>query len=242
MLTIFRKEINLFFSSLIGYLVIVVFLAINGVFLWLLEQGSILGSGYATLDQMFGLAPWVFMFLIPAITMRSFAEEIKTGTLEILATKPVSEFKIVMGKFLAGATLVFLALLPTLVYFYSVYQLASPVGNMDVGGTLGSYIGLLLIGGAYVAIGVFASSLTDNQIVSFLLAAFMCFVFYGLFDWIREFRALASVDGLFAYLGLQTHYNSVSRGVIDTRDVIYFASFMLVFIFLTKTRLESRKW
>lgn len=242
MITVLRKEINLFFSSLIGYLAVAVFLVINSIFLWVLNDGSILGSGYATLDQFFIISPWVFMFLIPAITMRSFAEEFKTGTIEILATKPISDLQIVLGKFLAGWALIIIALLPSLVYFYSIYQLADPIGNVDVGAILGSYIGLLLLGGAYLAIGLWASSLTDNQIVSFILAILLCFVFYALLDWIRAIETFASFDEVIAFIGLQAHYNSVSQGVIDTRDVIYFLGFMLLFIFITKTRLESRKW
>ncbi|MCB0736580.1 MAG: gliding motility-associated ABC transporter permease subunit GldF [Bacteroidetes bacterium] len=242
MITVLRKEINLFFSSLVGYMAVAVFLAINSIFLWVLNDGSILGSGYATLDQFFIISPWVFMFLIPAITMRSFAEEFKTGTIEILATKPISDLQIVLGKFLAGWALIIIALLPSLVYFYSIYQLAAPVGNVDVGAILGSYIGLLLLGGAYLVIGLWASSLTDNQIVSFILAILFCFVFYALLDWIRAIETFAPFDEIIAFIGLQAHYNSVSQGVIDTRDVIYFLGFMLLFIFITKTKLASRKW
>ena len=242
MITVLRKEINLFFSSLVGYMAVAVFLAINSIFLWVLNDGSILGSGYATLDQFFIISPWVFMFLIPAITMRSFAEEFKTGTIEILATKPISDLQIVLGKFLAGWGLIIIALLPSLVYFYSIYQLAQPVGNVDVGAIIGSYIGLLLLGGAYLAIGLWASSLTDNQIVSFILAILFCFVFYALLDWIRAIESFAAFDEIIAFIGLQSHYNSVSQGVLDTRDVIYFLGFMLLFIFITKTKLASRKW
>lgn len=242
MWSIFKKEINLFFSSLIAYLVIIVFLAINGIFLWLLPGQNILDFGYASLEQLFTISPWVFMFLIPAITMRSFAEEKKGGTIEILATKPISDLAIVMGKLWAGIALVVFSLIPTLVYFYTVYQLADPVGNVDVGATWGSYIGLLLIGSAYVSIGIFASSFTDNQIVSFILALFLCFVFYALLEWMRDFSALRAVDHVLAYISLQTHYLSLSRGVIDTRDVVFFGSFIAVFVAFTKTRLESRKW
>lgn len=242
MFAIFRKELNLFFSSLIGYLVMAVFLIINGVFLWLLQEGSILGNGYATLDTLFSISPWVFMFLVPAITMRSISEELKTGTVEILTTKPVTEFQIVMAKFLAGVVLVLVALLPTLCYFYSVYVLASPVGNVDIGGTMGSYLGLLLIGACYVSIGVFASAFTDNQIVAFIFGLLLCFVFYALLDWVRELPALQGIDPFFAHVGIMPHYNSISRGVIDSRDVLYFIGFMLFFVFLTKTKLQSRKW
>ena len=242
MITVLRKEINLFFSSLIAYLVIAVFLIINGIFLWLIPDGNILSSGYATLEQLFTISPWVLMFLVPAITMRMFAEEQKTGTFEILATKPISDTQIVLGKFWAGTILVLLSILPTLVYFYTVYQLANPVGNVDVGGTIGSYIGLLFIGAVYVAIGVFASSLTDNQIVSFILALVICFFFYGVTDWILGIESLRGVQSFISYIGLQSHYNSISRGVVDTRDLVYFIGFIALFIVFTKTRIALRKW
>lgn len=242
MITVLRKEINLFFSSLIAYLVIAVFLIINGIFLWLIPDGNILSSGYATLEQLFTISPWVLMFLVPAITMRMFAEEQKTGTFEILATKPISDTQIVLGKFWAGTILVLLSILPTLVYFYTVYQLANPIGNVDVGGTIGSYIGLLFIGAVYVAIGVFASSLTDNQIVSFILALVICFFFYGVTDWILGIESLRGAQSFISYIGLQSHYNSISRGVVDTRDLVYFIGFIALFIVFTKTRIALRKW
>lgn len=242
MLTILRKEINLFFSSLIAYLVIAVFLVINGIFLWLLPDSNVLAQGYATLEQLFSISPWVLMFLVPAITMRMFAEEQKTGTIEILITKPISDVQIILGKFLAGSALVLLSILPTLVYFFTIYQLSSPVGNMDVGGTIGSYIGLLMIGAVYVSIGLFSSSLTDNQIVAFILSLLICFFFYGVTDWILGIPALRPFEGFISFLGLQDHYNSISRGVIDSRDMIYFLGFIAIFVFLTKTRIASRKW
>lgn len=242
MLTILRKEINLFFSSLIAYLVIAVFLVINGIFLWLLPDSNILSQGYATLEQLFSISPWVLMFLVPAITMRMFSEEQKTGTIEILLTKPISDLQIIMGKFLAGTALVFLSILPTMVYFFTVYQLSNPVGNMDVGGTVGSYLGLLMIGAVYVSIGLFASSLTDNQIVAFILALLVCFFFYGVTDWILSIPVLRPFEDFIAFLGLQDHYNSISRGVIDSRDMIYFIGFIAIFVFFTKTRIASRKW
>lgn len=242
MLTILRKEINLFFSSLIAYLVIAVFLVINGIFLWLLPDSNVLAQGYSTLEQLFSISPWVLMFLVPSITMRMFAEEQKTGTIEILITKPISDVQIILGKFLAGSALVLLSILPTLVYFFTIYQLSSPVGNMDVGGTIGSYIGLLMIGAVYVSIGLFSSSLTDNQIVAFILSLLICFFFYGVTDWILGIPVLRPFEGFISFLGLQDHYNSISRGVIDSRDMIYFLGFIAIFVFLTKTRIASRKW
>lgn len=243
MLTVFRKEISLFFSSLIAYLVIAVFLIINGVFLWVLPESNILSEGYASLEQLFSISPYVFMFLVPAVTMRMFAEEQKTGTIEILSTKPISDVQIIMGKFLAGTVLVLLALLPTLVYFYTVYELATPVGNMDVGATVGSYIGLFLIGAVYVSMGVFASSITDNQIVAFILAFFLCFLSYSLLDWVKDLDFWGeSLQEVLRSLALQSHYTSISRGVVDSRDLMYFFGVITVFIVLTKTQLAARKW
>lgn len=180
MLTVFRREINSFLSSLIAYIVIVVFLLVTGLFMWVFPDYSLLAYGYATLDQLFIIGPWIFMFLIPAITMRFFSEEKRTGTLELLFTKPVSDFQIIAGKYLAAFVLVVFSVLPTLVYFLSIYLLAEPVGNVDSAGIVGSYIGLLLLGGTFVAIGLFASSLTDNQIVAFILGLFLCFFFMQL--------------------------------------------------------------
>lgn len=243
MFTVFRKEISLFFSSLIAYLVIAVFLIINGVFLWVLPESNILSEGYASLEQLFSISPYVFMFLVPAVTMRMFAEEQKTGTIEILATKPISDVQIIIGKFLAGTVLVLLALLPTLVYFYTIYDLAAPVGNVDIGATVGSYIGLFLIGAVYVSMGVFASSVTDNQIVSFILAFFLCFLSYSLLDWVKDLEMWSSsLQEVFRGIALQSHYASISRGVLDSRDIVYFLGVVTIFIVLTKTQLAARKW
>jgi len=243
MLTIFQKEVNLFFSSLIGYISISVFLLTTGLFLWVFPSTSILEYGYASLDYLFTIAPWVFMFLIPAITMRSFSEEMRSGTIEILATRPITDLQIILGKYFAALFLVFFALLPTLFYYYTVYTLGSPVGNLDTGATWGSYIGLLLLGGAFVSIGVFASSLTDNQIVAFLLAVFLCFFCFTAFDYLSQLNVFyAKIDDLIELLGINAHYTSISRGVVDTRDLVYFFSFIAIFILLTKTALESRKW
>jgi ABC-2 type transport system permease protein len=194
------------------------------------------------LEQLFSIAPFVFLFLIPAITMRSFAEEQKTGTIEILSTKPVTDFQIVMGKFWAGMVLVIFSLLPTLLYFYTVSNLAVPQGNVDTGATWGSYIGLLFLGGAYLAIGLFASSLTDNQIVSFIVGMFLCFFFYQLLDFLRGLSFMNAGDSLFEAISIQSHYTSISRGVVDTRDLVYFMSFIGVFLLSTKTIIQSRKW
>jgi len=242
MLAIFKKEINLFFSSLIGYISIGVFLLLTGMFMWILPQYNIFEYGFATLDQLFTIGPFVFLFLIPAITMRTFAEEQKTGTIETISTRPVTDFQIVFGKYLAGLVLILVSLIPTLLYFYTVYNLAYPIGNVDSGAAWGSYLGLLFIGGAYLAVGLFASSLTDNQIVSFILGMFLCFFFFQLLDFMKEISFLAKFDSIFDALSLQSHYTSISRGVLDTRDLVYFISFIGIFLFSTKTVIASRKW
>lgn len=239
---IFRKELNLFFSSLIGYIVITVFLTVTGLFLWILPDVNVFDFGYASLEEMFQVAPWIFMFLIPAITMRTYAEETSSGTIEILATKPLSDGRIVMEKYLASLVLVLFALLPTLLYFYTVYMLASPAGNVDTGATLGSYLGLIFLAGAYAAIGNFASSLTKNQIVSFILAVLLCFIFFALLEWLRGFTLTSGIDPMLEALSMKSHYQSLSRGVLDTRDAAYFLSIIALFLVFTKTIIESRKW
>ncbi|MCF8217650.1 MAG: gliding motility-associated ABC transporter permease subunit GldF [Bacteroidales bacterium] len=243
MLAVFRKEVNSFLSSLIGQITIIVFLLINGLFLWIFPTGfNILNYGYATLDNLFMLSPFVFLFLIPAVTMRTFADERKTGTFEIIMTRPVTDLQVITGKYLAGVVLVLLSILPTLVYFFSVYQLGSPVGNIDTGGTWGSFIGLLFLASGFVAIGTFCSSLTENNIVSFLLTLLISGFFYIGFDFIHSLSIFGSLDLFIKSLGINAHYTSMSRGVIDTRDVLYFLSLIAFFILLTKVSLESRKW
>jgi len=243
MLTLLKKEIISFLSSLIGYIVITVFLLINGLFLWVFQGDfNILDFGYANLDGLFMIAPFVFLFLIPAITMRLFAEEKRTGTMELILTKPLTELEIVMAKYLSGLILVIFSLLPTLVYFFSVYQLGLPKGNLDMGGMWGSYIGLLFLGASFVAIGMFASTLTDNQIISFIIAVFLCGFLYIGFDFIYSFALFGKVDLLIKSLGINDHYKSISRGVLDTRDMIYFLGIISFFILLSKYSIESRKW
>lgn len=243
MLSIFKKEINLFFSSLIGYIAIAVFLLTTGLFLWIFPESSLLNYGFATLDTFFFIAPWVFLFLIPAITMRSFSEEIKTGTIELLVTRPISDLQIILGKYFAALFLVLFALLPTLLYFYTVYYLGAPAGNIDTGATWGSYIGLFLLGATFVSIGIFGSAITANQIVAFILSVFLCFVFFMVFELISSMNVFyAKLDSLIEQLGMNYHYESISRGVVDTRDLVYFISLITIFILLTKLILESRKW
>lgn len=243
MITLFRKEISSFFSSLIGYIVITVFLLINGLFLWVFPlEFNILDFGYASIENLFMLAPIVFLFLIPAITMRLFADEKKGGTIEILLTQPLTDLEIILAKYFAGLVLVLFSLLPTLIYFFSVYQLGLPPGNIDTGGMWGSYIGLLFLGASFVAIGLFSSSITDNQIVSFIIAIFLCGFLYIGFEFIYSLDLFGNIDLFIKSLGINAHYTSMSRGVIDTRDIIYFLSIIALFIILTKFSLASRKW
>ncbi|MBE6336734.1 MAG: gliding motility-associated ABC transporter permease subunit GldF [Lentimicrobiaceae bacterium] len=243
MYALFKKEISNFLNSLIGIMVVVVFLLITGLFLWVFQSDfNIMSFGYANLDSLFILAPWVFLFLVPAITMRSFAEEKRTGTIEMLFTKPLSDWQIVMAKYFAGVILVLLALLPTLVYFFSVYRLSMPVGNVDSGGIWGSYIGLFFLSAAFVSIGLFCSSVTNNQILAFLLSVFLCGFLYIGFDMIYSLALFGKVDLFIQDLGMSAHYGSLSRGVVDTRDILYFISVIVVFLSTTKLVLSSRKW
>jgi len=243
MLSVFQKEINAFFSSIIGYMVIGVFLVVMGLVMWVFPESSILEHNYATLDQLFNIAPLIFMFLIPAITMRSFAEEQQNGTIELLSTKPIREMEIILGKYFANLVLLIFALIPTLLYFYTVHELGSPKGNLDSGAILGSYIGLIFLGACFVSIGLFASSLTNNQIVSFILATFLCFFFYWVFDFMSLLPLfVGKIDDIVQMMGINYHYVSISRGIIDTRDVIYFISLIAVFLMMTQVSLERRKW
>ncbi len=242
MYSIFKKEIRSFLSSLIAYVVIIVFLLIVGLFTWVFADGNILAQGYASLDTLFFMAPWIFIFLISAITMRSFSEEINQGTFEILSTKPITDFQIILGKFLAAVCLVAFSVLPTLLYFYSVYQLGLPKGNIDMGATWGSYIGLILLGGCYASIGIFSSAATSNQIVAFVLGMFLCFFFYVGFQQISNLSLFGGWDSFIQNLGIQYHYDSISRGVVDSRDLVYFGSLISFFLGLTYIVLDSRKW
>lgn len=243
MWTLYRKELKGFFSSLIGYLTIAVFLVLTGLMLWVLKSDfNILDYGYATLDGLFLIGPFLYLFLIPAITMRSLAEERRGGTIEMLMTRPLSDWTIVWAKFLAAWTLVLISLLPTLVAYFSVVTLGDPVGNIDTGSVIGSYIGLLLLGGAFVAIGLFCSSLTQNQIVAFILAALLCAAAHLGFESLHNMGFLGGADLFVKRLGMMDHYESISRGVIDTRDVLYFLSVMALFLMATRLVLQSRKW
>lgn len=243
MLALLKKEISGFLGSLIGYIVICVFLITIGLLLWVFPfDSNILNSGYAGIDPLFVLAPWVFMFLIPAVTMRSFAEEKKTGTIELLLTHPLSDIEIILAKYFASIVLVILALLPTLVYYISVYKLGYPPGDIDNGRTWGSYLGLIFLAGGFVSIGVFASSISNNQVVSFIFAVILCFVCYAGFGFIGQYIPSGTIGNFIQLIGINMHYSSMSRGVIDTRDVIYFVSISTAFILMARASLESRKW
>ncbi|TXE11859.1 gliding motility-associated ABC transporter substrate-binding protein GldG [Seonamhaeicola algicola] len=238
MLAILKKEINSFFASPIGYLVIAIFLILNGLFLWLFKGDfNVLDYGFADLSSFFLLAPWILIFLIPAVTMRSFSDEKKQGTLELLLTKPISQLNIVLGKYLGAFILILIALLPTLLYVYTVYQLGKPVGNLDMGSTWGSYFGLLFLVAAYTAIGVFGSTLSQNQIVAFIASVFLCFFFYIGFEGIADFAASNFIE----QLGMSYHFKSMSRGVIDTADILYFLSITTLFITLTVYGIKNEK-
>ncbi|HEX2970528.1 MAG TPA: gliding motility-associated ABC transporter permease subunit GldF [Bacteroidales bacterium] len=243
MLAIFKKEIRGFFSGLTGYIVIVFFLLINSLFMWVFPgEWNILDSGYAGLDTLFFISPWVFLFLVPSVTMRMIAEEKRLGTIELIYSKPVSERGIVYGKYLASVALVLLALLPGLIYYISVYILGEVPGNLDKGGTLGALIGLFFLASVYASAGIFASSLTDNQVIAFMTAVVICFFLFMGFDSFAYLPGLKKLDEFVIQLGINEHYKSISRGVIDIRDITYFLAVISIFGELTVFSLQSRKW
>lgn len=242
MRSIFIKEINSFFSSIVGYVAIIVFLVACGLFLWVIP-GGILDSDYATMDQFFNIAPWVLLFLIPAVTMRSFSDEFRGGTIEWLSTKPLTDLDIILGKYLASLALIIFALLPTLIYVYTLSNLSLVEHNLDTGSIIGSYIGLLFLAATFAAVGVFCSSLTSNQVVGFLVSVFSCILLYSGFDALSRIPAFAEgIDYYLGMVGMAFHYNSISRGVVDSRDVIYFLSIIVLFIAMTRFSINSRTW
>lgn len=242
MWVIFKKEIRSFLGSFIAYIVIGVFLLLTGLFLWMIKGNNIFDLGVASLQVMFEVAPFILIFLVSAITMRSISEEKRLGTLEILTTKPIHDVQIIVGKFLASVTLILIAIIPTLFYYYAIYHLASPFGNIDTGATMGSYIGLILLAACYASVGMFSSSLTDNQIVALITSMLLNFFFFGVLGMLGDISWLTNIGKSLEWFGLEFHYDSISRGVIDTRDVIYFFGFIFVFLGLTKIVFESRKW
>lgn len=242
MLQIFSKEFSSFLNSLIAYVVVGVFLLAMGLLMWVFPDSSVLDYGYADMSTLFSLGPYVFIFLIPAVTMRSFSEEKKGGTMELLFTKPLTDVDIIVGKFLACLCLVLLAVLPTLVYYYSLYSLGNPRGNIDTPGIIGSYIGLAMLAAAFCAIGVMASSLSANQIVAFILAAFLCYISFAAFDALSGLDVWGTRALSVKQLGLLYHYESMSRGLIDSRDIVYFGSVIFLALSVTKLILGSRQW
>lgn len=243
MLAIFKKEINQFFSSVTGYVAIILFLLANGLLLFVFPDTNLLDAGYANLDPLFDLAPLIYLLLIPAITMRSFADEFKTGTMELLSTKPLSWWQIVMGKFWGSLLIVAISLLPTVVYYIAILQLSINPQQLDNGGILGSYAGLFLLGAVFTAIGLWSSSLTSNAMIAFLIAVFTCFIFYNGFDAVSKIPALSGgADYYLQMAGIKFHYMSISRGVIDSRDIIYFISLIGLMLYLTKLSLQRKLW
>jgi ABC-2 type transport system permease protein len=240
MWSICKKEFRQFFGSLTGLVAVVVFLLLNGLFLFVFPDSSILDYGYASLEKFFDLAPWILLFLVPAVTMRSWSDELKTGTFEILQTRPLTPGQLVAGKYLGALSIIIIALLPTLIYFYSVQTLSSDKG-IDTGGTIGSYTGLIFLAAVFTAIGTWCSSLSSNSVVAFLLSAFMCFILYIGFNSLSKLPALQGRgDYLLEMLGIDFHYKSISRGVIDSRDLVYFGSIILYFLFITNRKIAFR--
>ncbi len=240
MWSICKKELRQFFSSLTGYLAIIVFLIMNGLFLFVFPDSNIFDAGYASLDTFFSTAPWILLLLIPAITMRSFSEEFKGGTFEILRTKPLSATQIITGKYLASVIIALIAILPTLIYVFTISTLST--GGIDAGGIAGSYVGLFLLAAVFISIGICCSSFTSNAVVAFLLSAFACFTVFSAFEAISRIPALsAGADYYVEMLGIDHHYKSISRGVIDFRDIVYFLSVIVFFLFLTSRNLVKRR-
>ena len=240
MKAILFREIKSFFGSPIGYLVIAIFLLLNGLLLWVFEGDyNILKSGFADLSPFFTLAPWILIFLIPAVTMRSFSDEMKQGTLELLLTKPLSIWQIVNGKFFGAMVLIVIAIIPTFIYVKVISSLGMPEGNIDMGSTMGSYFGLLFLIAAYCAIGIFTSTLSNNQIVGFILSVFLCFLFYFGLEGLAT--SIPSIENFISKLGMDNHFKSMSRGVLDTRDILYFVSLTILFLSLTVFKLKSLK-
>lgn len=242
MIRVLSKEFNSFLNSLIAYVVIGVFLTGMGLLMWVFPETSVLDYGYADMDTLFSLGPYVFIFLIPAITMRSFAEETKSGTMELLLTKPLTDWDIVLGKFLACLLLVLFALLPTLIYYFSVRALGAPAGNIDTPGVIGSYLGLALLAGVFCSVGIVASSITSSQIVAFILAAFLCFLVFTGFESMSTLNVWSTNTLLIKQFGILYHYEALSKGLIDSRDVIYFISVIAVMLLISKIILSARSW
>ena len=241
MLVLLKKEFANFFSSAVGYIIVGIFLSLTGLFLWVFPgEYNILDSGYAQLSGLFSLAPWLYLFLIPAITMRLFAEEKRMGTIELIYTRPISKLQIVAAKYLAGLLLVAISLIPTIIYYFSVYLMAEPVGNIDSGAFWGSFIGLLFLASVYVAIGIFTSACTSNQIIAFVCAVTLSFIFYFGFDLVASLSLSGAIQAFIASIGINSHYIAMSRGVIDSRDVVYFLSVITVYFLFTRWIIRAK--
>jgi ABC-2 type transport system permease protein len=242
MYAILKRELRTNLGSLTGMVVSLLFLTITGLFLWIFPDSNILDSGYASLQPFFDLAPWTFLFLIPATTMRLFSEEKKNGTLEIILTKPIRDWELILGKYFSVMVLFSFALLPTVFYYLTIVRLGLPIGNIDHGAVLGSYLGLIFLGSCFSSIGLFCSSITSNQIIAFLVGGAGCFFFFTGFDSFSKLPFLSSLDQTIQTMGIRYHYDSISRGVLDTRDLLYFLSVSALFLYFTKLNMESRKW
>ncbi len=241
MFNIFRKEINEYLSSLIAYVVIAVFITALGLLMWVFPETNVLDYGYADMGTLFTMGPFVLIFLIPAITMKVFSEELKTGSFEILAVKPVTLRAIIGGKYLAAWAIAVIALLPTLVYFITLYRIASPPGNVDVAGIAGSYLGLLALTSVYTAIGLLASALTRNQVIAFVLAAFLTFFLFTGINSLANINVWSALSPVLADLSLERHYHAISRGVVDSRDLLYFLSMDILLLFFTGLILNRQR-
>ncbi len=240
MWSICKKELRQFFSNLSGYIAIILFLLVNGLFLFILKDSNVFDYGYASLEKFFELSPWILMFLIPAITMRSFSEEFRVGTFEILQTKPLTKTKIVLGKYLAVILVLFFVIFPTLIYVITIQQL-SATGDIDMGGIAGSYIGLFLLSSVFAAIGICCSSFTNNAVIAFLISAFVCLVLYFGFHAMSKLPIfVGSADYFIEMLGIDFHYQNVSRGMLDTREVVYFFSLIFLFLIITVKNIAKR--
>ena len=235
-----KKELGQYFSSLTAYIAIVVFLLLNGLFLFVFPDTNVFDYGYATLEKFFELAPWILLLLVPAITMRSFSDEFRAGTFEILRTRPITSWQVLLGKYFGSLVVVLCSLLPTILYVFTIQTLPSE-GGIDTGGTIGSYFGLVFLAAAFTAIGICCSSFSNNAVIAFLIAAFVCFIMYNAFNAVSRIPSFASgADYYIEMLGIDFHYRSISRGVVDSRDLIYFLSLIVLFLFITNRNLQKR--
>ncbi len=240
MWSICKKELQQFFSNLTGYITIILFLLVNGLFLFVLNDSNLFDYGYASLDKFFELAPWILLFLVPAITMRSLADEFRAGTFEILKTRPLSKWQIVLGKYISLIIILLIVILPTIIYVFSIKALSAQ-GGIDSGGIIGSYIGLVFLAAVFAAIALCCSGFTSNAVVAFLISTFSCLVLYFGFNALSQLPFLSNTANYYIeMLGIDFHYRSISRGVLDSRDVIYFCSIIFLFLLVTVKNLYKK--